>query len=357
MDANYLKDLEVHQFDDSMTISECGFETMAMAEHEWDAIQESVDFSYVSVFEAELLGIDEADSSATFGEKIKNLGKKIIELLKKIASYIMGVISKWIVALMQKVNKDAFAAKDHNRCLRGVEKLTKDGKTVKIYGLLVAKNYMPDYKTASASVLSQIEAKNYKKSYAAGTGDNVAKSNFKKEYCDIIRGNLVGTNSVESKDFAPAIREYMTGHKETAEYSFDSKKLADAVNIGINAINGGAKTQKEAAKKAYEEIKKQINGYIDDVKKNTVKANNNESLDEEMKKKSIEYLNFKGELFKSASSIMSTANGTCLNVLAADYRMNSQIVLRCYAAGGSEKKLKESTEEESVESIFGIDLI
>ena len=55
MDMNYLKDVEIHQFEESMTLAECGFETMAMAEHEWAAIQESTDLNDLSLFKAEQL--------------------------------------------------------------------------------------------------------------------------------------------------------------------------------------------------------------------------------------------------------------------------------------------------------------
>ncbi len=358
-EMNYLKDIEIHQFDESMTLAECGFETMAMAEHEWAVIQESVDVDGLSLFEAELLGLDEA-SSESFGDKVKALGKKIIELLKKIASYIMGVISKWIVALMKLVNKDKFKAKDKARLSRGAANLTKEGKSVKMYGLLVQKHEMPAY-----DAIDVVEAKSAKLDDFKFSYDEVVEfENGIAQGLDDARGALAGINTCAAKDFKAAINEYMTGHKDVAEYEFSSSNIDKALETAIASINGGAAKQKSAAKKSYEKINGKINKFIDKIKKLTVKAK--DIKEDDVRKNAIAALNAEGRFYKSLASVMSSANSACMSVLSADYRMNATLVLKCYAAGESDKKAKEQAKEakkeekstnESVESIFGMDLI
>lgn len=365
MGTNYLDNLEIHQFEESMTLTECGFETMAMANHEWEAIEESIDLNGMSLFEAELLGLEEAGGN--FFDKIKELGKKIIELLKKIASYIMGVISKWIIALMKLVNKDAFKAKDKARILRGAEKLTKEGKEVKIYGLLVSKNTMPDYDKFAANIgtsagdISLKDAREFAKTATANEDISEYLAKEQQFYNDA-RGYLAGGNSIDAKDFRTAIRVFMTDHKDVSEYTFNSSNLPGAAITAQTTINKGADKQKQAAKKSYDKINKAINGMIEKVKKVTVSAK--DIKDDTTREIAVKYLGAIGKIYKGYGGILSAANSECMNVLAADYRMNAQLLLKCYNAGGSDKKAKEEMKKEkekstneSVESIFGIDLI
>lgn len=385
---SYVSNIALHQFEESMTISECAFETIAMAAQEWAAIEESVDIDEISLFEAELLGLAEAeeDSKNGFINKLKELGKRIIEMLKKIASYIMGVISKWLAALVTLVKKDAALIKDEARIKRGADKLTADGKEVKLYGTLCKAGARPIYGSLLGVVKGKGSFDTIDKIKALSMEDVNGIKNDLVKFGNECRGILVGGGEVEAKDFKVKVTEYMTGGKGTQEYKFSASNIGSAVDKAIANIKGGAKDHKAAAKAAYEDVKKTINGMIDAVKKLTVDAKNIE--DAEARKVALAAIKAVGAMYNTASSIASSANSIALGLLSADYRTNVQLVGKCFAAGGSEAKMKkeakkaqdqaakeyaaagktidesaqaeevkETTVEESVESIFGMDLI
>jgi hypothetical protein len=369
-EMNFLKDINIHNFEESMTITDCIFETMAMAEHEWEAIDEAVDGDYVSVFEAELLGLQEAGGG--FVDKCKALGKSIIEMLKKIASYIMGIISKWLVAINNLVAKDATKASEKERCKRGAAKLAEAGKEIKIYGLLLkSRDAIPQYeKITSVKEFAYLGEVRGLDGFQAMSTEQIADIEARGEaMANEIRGALVGTSSVAAGDFASAIRLYMTGHKDTAEYTFKGEQIKSACESALGVIASKAKDHKAKAKEGYNKINEQINKMIKSVSSLTTSAKDIEN--DAVRDKATRALKATGKLYNKAASVLSTANGIVMNVLSADYRMNSHIVLKCYAAADSDRKIErdakkaekeakkaaETTTQESVESIFGMDLI
>ena len=362
---DYLADVQIHQFCEDSTLTECGFETIAMANHEWNSIVESVDINEVSLFEAELLGIQEADKKDSgFVDKLKALGSKIIELLKKIAAYIFGVISKWIIAVSKLVNKNAYTTKDKGRLLRGAKKLLENAKDSKIhlYGLLCNEHESPDY-TAAMAIL---EKKDTLKDVKSVTAEQLAAARgLYDANMSAVRGMLVGKNLVEAKDFAAEVLLYLTGHKEVAEYTFDKSNIEKAIGDALATINGGGEKHKARVKKSYDKVKSAINKAIENVKQLTVKAK--DIKDDDKRKLALETLQLMGKSYNGASSIMAAANTTFLSVMSADLRMNSTILVKCHGAGTSdeqakkdEKKKKEDEKKstnESTESIFGVDII
>lgn len=367
---DYLADVQIHQFCEDSTLTECGFETIAMANHEWNSIVESVDINEVSLFEAELLGIQEADKKDSgFVDKLKALGSKIIEMLKKIAAYIFGMISKWIIAITKLINKDAYTTKDKGRLLRGANKLFEKAKDSKIhlYGLLCNKHDYPNYDAGMAE-LGQTNKKALFTNAANITQADLAdaRGTFDALVNDI-RGAIVGKPTIEAKDFAAEVRLYLTGHKEVAEYTFDKNNIEKAIGEALATINGGGAKHKERAKKNYDNIKKNINAAIENVKSVTVKAK--DIKDDEKRKLALESLQITGKYYNAASSVMAAANSTFLSVMSADLRMSASLLVKCHGAGTSdeqnkkdEKKKKEEEKKtksmgESTESIFGTDLI
>ena len=396
---SYVANIEIHQFEESMNITECAFETLVMASQEWAAIEESVDIDDMSLFEAEILGLKEAEENkAGFVEKLKVLGQKIIAMLKKIASYIMGVISKWLASLVALVKKDAALVKDEARVKRGAEKLVADGKDIKIYGMLSKKGARPIY----GSLLGVVKSKGVFETIdqiKALSSDDVSKiKNEMNQFGNECRGILVGGGEVEAKDFKVKITEYMTGDKGTQEYVFNKGNINNALTTAMATIKGGAKEQKAAAKAAYDDVKKTIDGMIDKVKSLTVGAKAIE--DKEAQSVALSAIKAIGQMYNTASSIANSANSIALGILSTDYRTNVQLVMKCWAAGVTSIKAKaeakkaqkdaakefakegrtidESAEvevqeaqvegageptkkveptQESVESIFGMDLI
>ena len=101
--------------------------------------------------------------------------------------------------------------------------------------------------------------------------------------------------------------------------------------------------------------------------------------DAEKKSAALAAIKAAGEVYKTAGSVFSAGESAVINVLSADYRMNASLVVKCFIAGGSDAKAKRDakaafknlpkeeevkqeaaeveTTQESVESIFGLDLI
>ncbi len=381
-EMNYLQGVELHQFVESMTLEECGVETLAMIDSEWDAISEAVKYSDVSLFEAELLGLEEAEGEGgSFIDKLKALGQKIIAFLKKIASYIMGYISKFLATFEQIIRKEEGKAKDKARVLRGADKLAEAGKDLELYGLMITNpGWQPGYVRLKSRLESQYKIGTMTMEDLAGHVDSL--KNDANSFGDTARGLLLGKGPVASGDFKAAIMKEMTGEEGPGKHVFEAAKIKNAAASACDAV-AKAKEHKAEIKKSYEDIKKAINDEIKVIAKLTSDARKYDKEQDDKKRAAYNAVKFTGDIYKIGGGVMTAANAAFTSVIAADYRLNAQLVNRCWLAGGSEASLKKEakkaqkqaaeeyaaagatvdesaeveTTQESVESIFGMDLI
>lgn len=388
-EMNFLENVQLYSFSEAMTLEECNLETLVMIDEEWDAITEAAGYDNLSLFEAEILGLDEADAEkGSFVDRVKALGQSIVAFLKKAASYIMGYISKWLNAFNQYVNniKSKIDSKATARINRGVEKLIKENKTVQLHGLMVSDIATVDKLVDYKALQDKLEKEYLNNLSVEAIASHMEEYKADKEsFGDKARAILVGeAGEISANDFKPVIIKKLTGEEGPRTYRFEPSKLKSSVQTALVNI-AFAKEQRKAAKDSYDNVKKVVNDEMKKITKLTSEARKYDK-DQEGKDRAAYYgVKFAGDIYKAGIKAMAAANSAVLSVINADYRLNAQLAMRCLAAGGTElaekKAAKKAAKEEakpaevaaesaeievqenvevtseSVESIFGLDLI
>lgn len=383
---DYLENIQIHQFPEDMSIYEAALETCLLAEANWAYIVESTITDEYKSYEAAILKEEEtsltpADDTAD-DKKTKNaFFEKCKEAMKKIASYISGLFSKFVVAMGNLFHKNAFLTSREAQAkmeagLKNIENNSEANKSFEGFildhgALSVLQNNTKGVEELAAKIGRNEFLNNLRKiddvkihldnGYEAAykglltdTGmDKVIEKN--KEAKDSLKKNLIAMLS-----FNKGMDE-LKG--ETIKYSLDNAVYKTCLDNFQNS-----KFYTTEAKNLYAKSKSTLNtaiASIDNLKKYTTPDKSNAEIEmdtingegttkllkEQSAKMAVETLNKIGKL-------LARTNGIVLTLLKQDYTTCCKVLLTLYNAGKAKSKEAEPVNasaifrDESIESIF-----
>ena len=277
-EASVLSDETVYEYAQDVT-AETGYILVAEAEENWNNIMKAVGIYELNTLEetgAEV--VYEANTAASFLEKIKDFFKMIWEKIVAVFKKFFAMIDSWV-----KSDKDF--VKKYEKALKGMTN-TKDFKfkgykftdgvsvndaNAKIESSF-KKNLFSEY-TTKADDLNAVATK---------LGDDLdsvdAKFDKMDECIDKARGSVFGEGSLDAKEFGEKLHECYRDNKD----SKDELSLSDLGGISdiLATISGAAKAKKDAETE-YKTLKKTIDDMIKKVDrwKPAFKAAGSDELD------------------------------------------------------------------------------
>ena len=406
---DYLKDIPIHKFPEDMSIYESALETCLLAEANWAYILESTIKDEYESYENILKEEKEEETGLSIEEdnvKIKeSFFEKCKEAMRKIASYISGLFSKFVVAMGNVLHKNAFLRdrKSQERMqngLKNIEDAPAEEKTFSGFildhgALRVLQNNTKGVnelvkKIGNNEFLNNIRDiddikvhldNGYKAAYIGLLSDNGMKDVIEKnkDAKNSLKNNLIamlsfnkGLDNGKDQELKYTVDEsvYKTcldNFQNSKFYTNEAKSLykisKSILNIAINSIDNLKKYT--TAEKSNDEVQQDAyakNNGMSDEENNKVKSN----IKEQVAKMSVETLNKIGKL-------LAQTNGIVLTLLNQDYTTCCKVLLKLYNIGGKSSKKSDTKEEskeeteqktaatesvdvfgyESIESIFG----
>ena len=269
---DYLKNIEIETFDESMSFKDCALTIVAESERMWNDIMKEMAIT-------ELRYVAENGGSQMVYESVdvKGFFEKVEEFFKKIGSKIAGFFKKvfeWIEDHLD-MNK-SFVKKYSSAIKKGYEKMTSDDKIelktwydfdnidkIKLNGLLGIFTKILNNKCGYDKVLTSYTTTDEIKSKLEvfDNSSSVVDDAIEEARGSILNGAKGG--SISGSEFKEKAMEYLRGNK------FEDTPITKGninVNLLIDDIEKCTK-MKRACKESYNSAKKELNEMIKDMRR------------------------------------------------------------------------------------------
>ena len=346
---DYLKDIEIENFDESMSFMDCAYYAIAEGERMWNDIMKEMaieELRYLSENGVEMI------YEAKDGENFFN---KAINAIKKLASKIMGMFKKAFEWIEDHISRCKAYVKKHEKDIKaGHDLIPADGIEMKTYysfenlGEGLSRDTLSDFMASANSNFG------YNKVIVAGVKADTVKENLEKikdkdrvnNALGIVRSILAGSGSesLSKSEFKKKAAEYYMGAKqENVKLVKSDIKVDDIIDTLKNCTKG-----KRDIKEAYNKVKKDLNQVIKEI--NTFKKNVEKT--DEARADKLAYSKCAIQLFKLYIQTNTLARGVMINAHKAKCSQALSISTKLVklAKDVDKAKGKEEKKEEVKES-------
>ena len=348
---DYLKDIEIEHFDESMSDMDCCMYIISEGERMWNDIMKEMAVN-------ELRHLAENGTEMIYeAADTDNFFKGIINWFKEKAGQIAGWIQKKFRDIQDHLDKfKKYANKYEKDIKKGYNLIPSDGikmKTFYKFPNLEGSSKDKNLEELKKLVDSKLQGE-YGLDFITGNSKDISKEDI-KEYIDMlqdrsnvtssmntIRAQIVGkgSGSVEAKDFKKELKTFYYGEP--------IKDKVTASDIDINKVMDDLKSctgWKRNVSDAHKEFKKLINGYINEV--NRFKKNIDKSDDTREAKMS--YCKNVVQIYKQFINISSVMKAVKLSAFGTRARqslaVSKHLVALAKKAEGGDKKKEEKIGE------------
>ena len=337
---DYLKDIEIENFDESMSFMDCSFYVIAEAERMWNDIMKEMaieELRYLSENGVEMV-YEAAD--------IKGFFKKAADGIKSLAGKIMGIFKKAFEWVEDHINKCKGYAKKHKEDIKkGYDLIPADGIEMKKFysfenlGKGLSRDTFTDFKASANSAFGFNEVMDAKDKEGANAKVKARLESIKDKdkintALGVVRAILAGGGeSVSKGDFKKKAMEYYLGEKK------ENVKLTKSdidVNEIINDLENCIQAKKDI-KEAYNKVKKDLNDVIKTIKEFEKKVSKSEDSAKELK---LAYCKNAIQLFKGYIQINTAARGIMINAHKAKCSQSLSISTKLVALAKKDAKAK-----------------
>ena len=348
---DYLKDIEIEHFDESMSDMDCCMYMIAEGERMWNDIMKEMAVN-------ELRHLAENGTEMIYeAADTDNFFTKIINWFKSIASKFAGWVQKVYRDIQDHLDKfKKYATKYEKDIKKGYELIPGDGIKMKKYydfSKLTVKT-----KDGNLNKFRALRNAHIKKTYGV---ESVLTSNDEtkvKYYCDMLkdkstvkstldtlRAGAIGnaSGSIEAKDFKKALTTHFYGE------AVKDKSLTQSdidVNVIIDDLKNCTAWKRNVAD-AHKEFKSEINDNIKDVKTFKKAVDKSDSAREAK----LAYCKNIINLYKGCVSITATMKTVLVGAFGTRAKqslaISKKLVALAKKAEGGDNKKEEKTNNES----------
>lgn len=357
---DYLKNIEIETFDESMSFRDCTLTIVAESERLWNDIVKEM-----AIEELKYVAENSGSQMIYESSHVKDFFDKVVKFFQEIGAKIAGFFKKvyeWIEDHLD-TNK-GFIKKYEKDIKKGFEIMQKEGKGIdmdKYYTYENIDSLKGELMIVAANLINHTIGYDKVLTSFSSTEDIKAKlevfdnnSGLTDELLDKIRAILIQepSSSISASEFKEKAIEYLRGEK--IEDHVPASKL-DVSEI-ISSIRDCVK-MKRACSKSYKDAKKEINKMIKDMnryKKDVDKDDANREL-------KLSYAKNTVQLLKGAINICTTLRGVHMGAYKDHCKQSKAIATKLVKLGErareQEKRLKErnkgkTSSETSTEESF-----
>lgn len=345
-EEDYLKNIEIEHFDESMSFMDCALYSIAEGERTWNDIMKEMaveELRYLSENGTDI--IYEAADVKGFFETIKNW-------IMGAAKWVGAQFAKAIDAIDEFVHRNkAFVKKHENNIKEGLKKIPADGIDIgEGYYLF---DELSKYNTVGFfEAFKNVVNDSFKyETVLNGMSGDISKvekyftlmkdKDSVKAAEDKIRGAILDgvKTSISAKEFKSEAVKYLYGEKKTGKVpaSYVKKHIGDIISDITTCVE-----MKRKATDDFKKTKESLNQMIKDCKKAQ------KAIEKKDEGRAAKLAYFKGimSIFKSANSIAAQMRGIQLTAYKARCKQSKAIATKLVGLAGGDKK-KEETKQES----------
>lgn len=363
-EEDYLKNIEIEHFDESMSFMDCALYSIAEGERTWNDIMKEMaveELRYLSENGTDI--IYEAADVKGFFESIKTW-------IMNAAKWVGAQFAKAIDAIDEFVHRNkAFVKKHENNIKEGLKKIPADGIDIG-EGYYLFDNLSKYNTVGFFEAFKEVVNDSFKyKSVLEGMSGDISKvekyftlmkdKDSIKAAEDKVRGAILegSKTSISAKDFKNEAVKYLYGEKKTGKVpaSYVKKHIGDIISDITTCVE-----MKRKATDDFKKTKESLNGMIKDCKKAQ------KAIEKKDEGRAAKLAYFKGimSIFKSANSIAAQMRGIQLTAYKARCKQSKAIATKLVGLAGGDKKKKEEAQNASFtyqfedgESFFTSDLL